>query len=149
VNLEPYDIESRQIGDVKFNPAGSGSGWLGLPGDWTPPSRFVRTAMIVHSADKAKNAAEAVNLAEHILNAVDIPRGVIKTKGPVNKDLVDYTQWIVIKDLTNRVLYFRSYDNLTLRKVDMKKLSFKPGALTKVLPINSKNEVVDVTGKMI
>jgi len=149
VNLEPYDVPDKKIGGVKINEAGSGSGWLGLPGDWTPPSRFVRTAMIVHSADEVKNAAGAVNLAEHILNAVDIPRGVIKTKGPVNKDMVDYTQWIVIKDLTNRALYFRSYDNLTLRKVDMKKLSFKPGSPTKTLSINSKNEVIDVTGKMM
>jgi len=52
----------------KVHPTGSGAGWLGMPGDWSPPSRFIRTVMIVHSADPANNAAEAVNLAEHILN---------------------------------------------------------------------------------
>ncbi|MDO9559871.1 MAG: linear amide C-N hydrolase, partial [Syntrophales bacterium] len=76
VNLDPYDKEGKTIAGVKVNPAGSGTGWLGMPGDWSPPSRFVRTVMIVNSADPVNNAAEAVNLAEHILNAVDIPMGV-------------------------------------------------------------------------
>jgi len=134
---------------VAFNAAGSGSGWLGLPGDWTPPSRFVRTVFLVHSADPARNADEAVNLAGHILNSVDIPRGLIKTKGPVNTDLIDYTQWVVIKDLTNRVLYFRSYEDLTLKKVDMKKLALKPGAAVKTLRISGKGKVIDVTDKLL
>jgi len=149
VNLEAYDQESKQIVGIKFDKVGSGNGWHGLPGDWTPPSRFVRTALMVHSADPVKDAAGAVNLAEHILNAVDIPQGVIKTKGPVNKALVDYTQWIVIKDLTNRVLYFRSYQDLALKKVDIQKLNFNPGAKMKTIRIeDGSRTIVDVTGKI-
>jgi len=149
VNLDPYDREDKTIAGVKVHPAGSGTGWLGMPGDWSPPSRFVRTVMMVHSADPAGNAAEAVNLAEHILNAVDIPQGVIKTRGPANKDMVDYTQWTVIKDLTNRVLYFRSYQDLALKKVDMKKLNFNRGAEIKTIRIESGVRTIpDMTDKL-
>jgi len=148
VNLEPYDRESRQIAGVKIDPAGSGSGWLGMPGDWTPPSRFVRTVQIVNSADPAKDAGEAVNLAAHILNAVDIPLGVIRTKGPANKLMVDYTQWIVIKDLTHRELYFRTYQNLNLKKVSLKKLDLSPRATVKSFPMASQSTVIDMTDKL-
>ena len=44
VNLLPGAAESRQFGGVKLNPIGGGSGLLGIPGDMTPPSRFVRAA---------------------------------------------------------------------------------------------------------
>ncbi|MGH6866790.1 MAG: linear amide C-N hydrolase [Methyloceanibacter sp.] len=36
------DIESAKVGDIKVEALGAGSGLLGLPGDFTPPSRFVR-----------------------------------------------------------------------------------------------------------
>jgi len=150
VNLDPYDRPSVNIAGNKINATGSGTGWLGMPGDWSPPSRFVRTVQIVHAADPAKDAAGAVNLAEHVLNAVDIPVGVIKTKGPINQDMVDYTQWIVVKDLTNRVLYYRSYQDLTLKRVDMKKLNFEPGAPIKsILLEDGSRNIINVTGKLM
>jgi choloylglycine hydrolase len=149
VNLDANDKGSYQVRGVKFNAAGSGSGWLGMPGDWTPPTRFVRTALMVNSADPVKDAAGAVNLAEHILNANDIPLGVVKAGKKVMKEMVDYTQWIVVKDLTNKVLYFRSYQDLALKKVDMKKLSFAPGAkmISTRIESGSRN-IIDMTGKM-
>jgi len=150
VNLDPYDKEEKTIAGGKVHPAGSGTGWLGMPGDWSPPSRFVRTVMMVHSADPVNNASEAVNLAEHILNAVDIPMGVIKARGLENKNMIDYTQWIVIKDLTNKVLYFRSYQDLALKKVDMKKLNFNRGAKMKAIRIESgMRKIPDMTEKLI
>lgn len=149
VNLDPYDKEGKKIAGVNINPAGSGTGWLGMPGDWSPPSRFIRTVMMVHSADPVNNAAGAVNLAEHILNAVDIPMGVIKTRGETNKDMIDYTQWIVIKDLTNKVLYFRSYQDLTLKKIDMKNLNFNRSAEIKTIRIESGiRTILDMTEKL-
>lgn len=149
VNLDPYDKEQKMIAGEKFNPTGSGTGWIGMPGDWSPPSRFVRTALMVHSADPVKDAAGAVNLAEHILNAVDIPMGVIKARHLESKDMIDYTQWIVIKDLTNKALYFRSYQDLTLKKVDMKKLNFDPGAEMKTIRIESGiRTILDMTEKL-
>ena len=42
----------------------------------------------------------------HILNTVDIPRGVASE---------DYTNWIVAKDLTHKALYYRTYNDLTVR----------------------------------
>jgi len=145
LNLTPIDKDSQTIAGVDVEASGSGNGWLGLPGDWMPPSRFVRTVKLLHAAKPVKDSAEAVNLAEHILNAVDIPVGVIKAQ-PTG---YDYTQWCVIKDLTNRIVYYRSYRDLVLKRIDMKALNFNPGAAMKTLPIeDGSRNIIDVTGKL-
>jgi choloylglycine hydrolase len=146
LNLTPVDKESQTVAGVDVEASGSGNGWLGLPGDWMPPSRFVRTVKLLHAAKPPKNSAEAANLAEHILNAVDIPYGVIKAQ-PIGHD---YTQWCVIKDLSNRVLYYRTYRDLVLKRIDMKQLNFSPGAATKVIRIDDGNwNVINVTDKLM
>lgn len=145
LNLTPVDKESQTIAGVDVEASGSGNGWLGLPGDWMPPSRFVRTVKLLHAAAPAKNSAEAVNLAEHILNAVDIPYGVIKAQ-PAGSD---YTQWCVIKDLSNRALYYRSYRDMGLKRIDIKQLSLNPGAAPKVIRIeDGTRNVINVTDKL-
>ena len=144
VNITSNNVDSVTIEGVTLNPTGQGSGLLGIPGDWTPPSRFIRAVAFVHFADPVENASLGVNLAEHILNTVDIPAGAIKGK-ELEFVKEDYTQWVVIKDLTNKVLYFRSYENLCLRSVDLKKISFAPGTKSKSVPISGKRNVIDVT----
>lgn len=134
VNLTPFDAKPRDLEGTTIFPTGHGSGLHGLPGDMTPPSRFVRTVYFKQSALPASNTTEAINLAEHLLNAVDIPKGanVISKKSTEG----DYTQWAVIKDLTHRVLYFRTYDNIALSSIDLNKLDLTPGSSTKPIPLN-------------
>jgi len=76
INLDAHDRKDKMLNGLKIEPTGVGSGLLGLPGDWTPPSRFVRLAYSLDAALPVKDAAESVNLAEHLLNIVDIPKGV-------------------------------------------------------------------------
>ena len=90
-----------------------GSGLLSTPDDLTPPSRLVRAATLTHFADPVKTSDEAVNLAIHILNTVDIPHGVAGK---------DYTNWIVAKDLTHKALYYRTYNDLTVRVIYLDKV---------------------------
>jgi choloylglycine hydrolase len=98
-------------------------------------------------AKPVKDASAGVNLAAHILNGVDIPLGIIR---PVDNSFNDndYTMWIAIKDLKNRVLYFRTYENLALRAIDLKKLDLSPGAPKKAMSIQGGSEVVDVSANL-
>ena len=52
-------------------------------------------------------------MAVHILNTVDIPRGVASE---------DYTNWIVAKNLTHKALYYRTYNDLTVRVMYLDKV---------------------------
>ena len=149
INLDAHDNKDRTVNGVKIEPTGVGSGMLGLPGDWTPPSRFVKIAYCVDAAQPAKDSTEAVNLAEHLLNSVDIPKGVIKENPAPFVRMEGIAQWVVIKDLTDLVLYYKTYDNTAWKKVDLKKFDLTPGAPQKSLAIEEKPQgALDVSGDL-
>lgn len=111
---------------------GQGGGAIGLPGDYTPPSRFVRSAYLKHFAATPESASGAVELMGHILNNVDIPKGAI-TASDDGKVIPDYTQWIAIKDLSHNQFYFADYNHrLNYVKIDLDKIfaESKPFAVT-------------------
>ena len=91
-----------------------------MPGDLTPTSRLVRAATLANFATPVKTGVEAVNLAFHVLNPVDIPKGVACHEK--QEHLADYTSWKVAKDLTNNALYYHDYNDLTIRVVCLDKV---------------------------
>lgn len=95
VNFSHTNVPSIQLGSVKFSPFGQGSGMLGLPGDFTLPSRFVRAAAFSQSVLPSKTGDEAVILAFHILNNFDIPYGAARDseKAKHGNVVADYTTW--------------------------------------------------------
>jgi choloylglycine hydrolase len=147
LNIRAAEVQPVKMGDAVLTPPSQGSGWQGMPGDWTSPSRLLRAWAMVRFAKPAEKVAQGVNLAAHLLNAVDIPLGAVRPGDNSMKDS-DYTQWIVIKDLKNLVFYFRTYENLMLRAIDLKKLDMKPGAPRKAMPLQGGSGVVDVTGDL-
>lgn len=111
LNLSTVGTSAREIGDVNVTELGQGGGLLGLPGDYTSPSRFVRATLLRHAVSEPKTAAEAAQAVAHILNNVDIPVGVAQSRGSDGKHSSDYTQWVVVKDLTNNRLMIAGYDH--------------------------------------
>ncbi len=77
-NLTPQAARPHEIDGVSLAPFGAGSGMLGLPGDFTPPSRFVRAVAFVNTMIPAKGAAEAISAASVMLNSFDIPKGLVR-----------------------------------------------------------------------
>jgi choloylglycine hydrolase len=124
VGLTPWDVDEATVNGTVFTPTGHGSGLRGIPGDFTPPSRLIRTLFLMNSANQAKHARAARNLALHILNDIDIPKGVVRDKGARGGTSDDYTQWVTVKDLTHRLFDYRRYEDLDLRRIDLKKIDF-------------------------
>ncbi len=129
INLTNVNVDSLKLGTTTLPPIGQGTGLLGLPGDFTPASRFLRATALAFSSAPVANANEGANLAFHILNAVDIPLGAVaeKIKGKNGaKDTLAFeqTQWVTVYDLKNKIAYFRTYGNLNIRKVELSKVNF-------------------------
>ena len=135
-----------QISGFRFSPTGHGSGMFGLPGDLTPPSRFVRLAVLTRFSDMQPDAKRTLNLAQHIINTFDIPFGLVTDTLPDKKTVLkESTQWVTFRDLTKRIFYFRTYYNQNLRKIDLNKLDFS-GTTVKRIPMFGASEIiVDVT----
>lgn len=146
INLTAIDKGSINYRGTILGQTGHGSGLLGIPGDWTPPSRFVRITLFKQFAMIPENAPSGVNLAAHLLNTVDIPQGDIRSKA--NSSEGDYTQWIVIKDLTNKIFYYRSYKDLTLRGIDLSKVNLGINAPKQMISMGIGQPVSDVTSEL-
>ena len=141
INPKPYKINGKEL-----KPFGFGAGMRGLPGDFSPPSRFIRAVALSLTVKTVKTAEEGVNLAWHIINNVDIPTGAACGTEADGSISMDKTEWVNVSDLKNLVLYFRSYDNHIIRKVDMKKLNTN-GSKVMYIPIETKPDYPDVTGE--
>ncbi len=141
VNLTPVDPKPVRIGGITYAATGQGGGLAGLPGDPTPPARFVQTAAGLHLAVKPKSATDALVLGQKLMNRVDIPRGLSRDfSSGVRYD--DITQWVVFRDHANRVYYYRTYTDMTLRALDLKKVDMSPGAPARRMPIATEKPTV-------
>lgn len=144
INITPVTTPTQKLGALTLAPTGQGAGFLGVPGDYTPPARFVRATALVSFADVPADSHQAALLAMHILNSVDIPKGVIRTTSG-DKVESDYTQWIILKDLTKKTFYFRAYNDFALHRVELSQLDFKAGAKSKSFPIAGETLFSDAT----
>lgn len=124
VNLFPGDAPEQKLGELTLRPLGGSSGFLGLPGDATPPSRFVRAAFFRATAPQQPTGFHAITQCFHILNNFDIPIGIEHPVGQ-SPDIPSTTQWTVAVDLTHRKVYYRTAYNSTIRCISLDGIDFK------------------------
>lgn len=163
VNLSPVNVPSEKLGSLEVVNFGQGSGFIGLPGDLTPPSRFVRASLFSQWASQAKTAAETVNLGFHILNSFDIfdgaiksdpanqtenTKGFLKSNGDTQPVSTDTTEWVVAHDRSSLKTYVRTYGGLKIQVVSFAELDFdRPGLRTIDLENDFDPEDVTATAK--
>ncbi len=125
INFSMSNAPPVKLGPVTLQPFGQGSGMLGMPGDFTPPSRFVRAAAFSQSIFPSKTGDDAILEAFHILNNFDIPKGSARDreKDEHGNIMADYTEWTSAIDLKAKRFYFRTYDNSQIRMVDLTKMN--------------------------
>ena len=124
VNLFPGSAPSQKLGSVELRQFGAGSGFLGLPGDVTPPSRFVRAAFYQATAPQQATSEKAVLQGFQILNNFDIPVGIEFADGKVPTDIPSATQWTSATDMTGRRIYFRTMYDSRIRCIDLNNIDF-------------------------
>jgi choloylglycine hydrolase len=126
-NLKPLGDRPHDIEGVSLAPFGAGSGMLGLPGDFTPPSRFVRATAFVATMVPVKDSTEGVAAASTMLNNFDIPKGLVREGKSAQDYELGFTQWSVIADTKNKVYHYWTMYNRRMRSVDLTKLDFTSG----------------------
>jgi choloylglycine hydrolase len=146
INLTPNNVPPLKIDGATFAPFGQGSGMVGLPGDFTPPSRFVRAAIFAITATPVKNANEAVFKVFHLLNQFDIPVGVARQK---DGDVVhtDYTLATVVREPSTLRYFVRTYDDQTIRMVDLHTFN-KDGKEVLLISTEGSPTYVDISNQL-
>jgi len=124
IGLSPAPRQPLSIDRVKLSPLGAGSGLIGLPGDFSPPSRFVRAAAFTASVRPLATAEDAVFEAFRLLDSFNIPLGAIVAPGNIAQDIDGATQITTASDLKNRVLYFHTMSDRQIRRLDLGRIDF-------------------------
>ena len=125
VNLFPGQTNPNKLtDDVTLRQFGAGAGFLGIPGDVTPPSRFVRAAFYKATAPQYATSFETVKETFQILNNFDIPIGVEHEAGKAPADIPSATQWTTSSDQSALRFYYRTAWNSTIRCIDLKSINF-------------------------
>ncbi len=123
-SISPVNVPKEKGNRFSVASMAQGTGFSGLPGSSTPVDRYVRAAMMANYAYDASTGNDAINLAAHIMNTVDIPRGTsrVNEESAADKQLSDFTQWITLSNTKDLKYYVRSYDTPLMFVVDFKSI---------------------------
>lgn len=130
LNLEVTNPAPKTINNVELKPLGIGAGMLGLPGDATPPARFVRAAAYVATVDSGATAATAENMMLHLVNNFDLPAGfAVSSTDPYQ---CDQTLWSTICNSADKTLSVRMQLDHTFRTIAMKDVDFSGSSVSSI-----------------
>ena len=88
-----------------------GMGALGLPGDFSSTSRFVKAFFV---RENSVDGGMPVNQFFHIMSSVAMPKGCVKTENGF-----EYTRYTCCCDLESGVYYYTTYNDPTIRSVSL------------------------------
>ncbi|MEL7117539.1 MAG: linear amide C-N hydrolase [Pseudomonadota bacterium] len=138
VNLSPVAVAPVELSAEDLKPLGVGSGMIGLPGDFTPPSRFVRAIAFTQTARETADGKDTAMELFRILDNFNLPLPVL---GPDEAGdltgMVSATQWTTALDVTNRQFHFHSAQNRRIQHIDLTTLDFAGLEGIAYLPLNS------------
>lgn len=117
LNLTPNFAENRFTNKIELDAYGNGMGTLGLPGDTSPSSRFVRVAF--NKLNSVCDEAEETSISQffHILDSVSMIRGSTITK---NKKY-DITNYSCCINIDKGTYYYKTYENNQITAIKMNK----------------------------
>ncbi|ERJ12504.1 linear amide C-N hydrolase [Haloplasma contractile] len=122
--------------EIPWTSFGHGSGMQGLPGDSSPPSRFVRLSVFRTNSPISNTVHEEIQQAFHIINRVTLVNGENK---------VDRTQWEVVRDHINRIYYLRTNQNQSIRSINLNRIDFSANKKYNPLPLDTGKLHEDIT----
>lgn len=112
LTIQPENIEERTINGTTITKFGEGSGAFGLPGDFTPPSRFIRSAFFVSNTPKNMKRNAAILQGFRILSQSDIPIGAVIDSKNGSEDEAIYT---AVMDTKNKGYFIKYHDNINIQ----------------------------------
>ena len=121
--LNNYMYLSAKSPENKFAPSlnlekySRGMGAMGLPGDLSSQSRFIRAAFVKMNSISGEGEKESVSQFFHILNSVDQQRGCCDL-GDGKYEITIYTSCC---NTNKGIYYYTTYDNHQITAIDMHK----------------------------
>ncbi len=102
---------------INLQPYSGGMGAMGLPGDFSSASRFIKAAFLIHNS--VSDGTEDSNVTQffRILDGVAMPRGCVR---------VDYKNYAITRyssccNTDRGIYYYTSYNNTRITAIELRK----------------------------
>jgi len=156
VNLSPNAFPVKKLEEgIELRATGAGSGLLGLPGDNTPPSRFIRAVTWTQTARPFDNAEEGIYEAFRILDNFQLPLGPDAAEGAGHGETNDLmrssTIWTVAWNLEDLTLNYHTQHNRRVRRLSFDDIDFSKMGTEIVyiaLDENKKQDIKEIKPKL-
>ena len=145
-NLSAMPPAELSVNGLKLPPVSTGGGLNGLPGDFLSTSRFIRALTFSRFAPTNLTTQQQVGTAFRILGQFDLPPGSVLLPpggafgGAGSTTTYEITEWSVVADQKNLVYFIQTYDNPSLRSLNVNQLPLDGGAI-KVMALNQPAQV--------
>lgn len=149
-NNPPFDVQMLRLNDyMKLSPKSPenqfcdilplhvysrGMGALGLPGDLSSGSRFVRAAFVKMNSVSEDTESGSVSQFFHILGSVDQQRGCCDVGG----EKYEITLYTSCCNADQGIYYYTTYDNHQIAAVDMHRECLDSGEIITYLPVSGE-----------
>ncbi len=101
--------------DIDFPEYCVGMGAVGLPGDYSSVSRFIKASFVKLNSVSGKSEDENVGQFFHFLSSVEMPRGAVHIKD----NAYDITVYSSCCNQNKGIYYYTTYGNRQINAVDM------------------------------
>ena len=117
MGLTPRDPENDFSEALSLKAYSRGMGAMGLPGDLSSQSRFVRASFVKMNAVSGPEEGESVNQFFHMLGTVEQVRGCCE----VEQEEYEITQYTSCMNASRGIYYYTTYGNHQITAVDLHK----------------------------
>ena len=132
MRLTSGEPENTFAGGLALEAYSRGMGALGLPGDASSMSRFVKAAFVKLNSVSGDSEAESVSQFFHILKSVEMQRGSVRLPG----GLFDITVYSSCCNTDRGIYYYTTYDCSRIHAVDLHRENLEAGTLA-AYPLNT------------
>lgn len=125
MGLSPKSPKNTFSDKLELNMYSRGMGAMGLPGDLSSQSRFVRAAFTKMNSQSGSSESESISQFFHILGSVDQQRGCCE----VAEGKYEITIYTSCCNADKGIYYYTTYENSQVTGVDMNKESLDSDSL--------------------
>lgn len=135
INLSNKSPKNTFATNLELQQYSRGMGAIGLPGDLSSQSRFVRASFVKMNSVSGEDENESVSQFFHILNSVEQQRGCCQLEDG-KYEITIYTSCC---NATKGIYYYTTYNNHQITAVDMHKENLDGNEIVRYPLVNSEH----------
>ena len=138
ISVSPEEPKNTFSDKINLTPYSRGMGAIGIPGDNSSMSRFVRGSFVCLNSEFSGEENDKVNQFFHILYSVHQQKGCVKVNG--KNEITNYS---VCVNADKGIYYFTTYDNFAVHSVCMNKENLDAG-MPVCYELYRKNKIISI-----